>query len=247
MHEGHIPDGMKKKKLPMYISVYNRLCDFIADMEPGAKLPTEEMLIRQFAVSRNTLRQALQLLEEDRLINRRQGSGAYVSRRPFMHSASVNRYSTIETLLDKLDFSWELACLEISVQNVDELESEILSLPKGSLIHVFDRVYRDAKENDIVFAHLLDFVPLTTKLEFPRSGRKEEIVRYVEGKGHSSSCIVTAIIAGSLYANIFKVKANTPLLLLQQLVSDEIGTPIFFNKTIINSSVNGLTLRVDRI
>ncbi|HEV2013257.1 MAG TPA: GntR family transcriptional regulator [Candidatus Dormibacteraeota bacterium] len=45
----------------------------------GQRLPTERQLAETLGVSRPTLRQALELLEKDGLIERRQGSGTYVA------------------------------------------------------------------------------------------------------------------------------------------------------------------------
>ncbi len=47
----------------------------------GAKLPTERELTEQYGVSRITVRQALDKLSQDGYIQRRQGSGTYVSDR----------------------------------------------------------------------------------------------------------------------------------------------------------------------
>jgi DNA-binding GntR family transcriptional regulator len=49
---------------------------------PGGRLPTERELCTQLGVSRITVRLALDLLEEEHLIVRRQGSGTYVSDHP---------------------------------------------------------------------------------------------------------------------------------------------------------------------
>lgn len=46
--------------------------------QPNDALPTEQALCGQYQVSRETVRQALGLLEKERLITRRQGSGTYV-------------------------------------------------------------------------------------------------------------------------------------------------------------------------
>ena len=51
-------------------------------LPPGARLPTERDLCGLLGISRITVRQALDLLEEEKLILRRQGSGTYVSERP---------------------------------------------------------------------------------------------------------------------------------------------------------------------
>jgi DNA-binding LacI/PurR family transcriptional regulator len=47
---------------------------------PGGKLPTEQELVREQGVSLNTVRRAVDLLVQDGLVHRRQGSGTYISR-----------------------------------------------------------------------------------------------------------------------------------------------------------------------
>ncbi len=51
-------------------------------LQPGEQLPPEHSLCDQFALSRITIRRALQLLEEERLVERRHGSGTYVCPHP---------------------------------------------------------------------------------------------------------------------------------------------------------------------
>lgn len=54
--------------------------DLAANIGHGiSKLPTEYELCRQFQVSRQTVRQALRLLEQENLISKRQGSGSYAT------------------------------------------------------------------------------------------------------------------------------------------------------------------------
>jgi DNA-binding GntR family transcriptional regulator len=45
---------------------------------PGSKLPNESALIKEFSISRVTLRNAYAKLEEHKLIQRRQGTGTYI-------------------------------------------------------------------------------------------------------------------------------------------------------------------------
>ena len=51
-------------------------------LQPGEILPTERDLCAQFAASRITIRRALQILAEDMLVVRRQGSGTFVAATP---------------------------------------------------------------------------------------------------------------------------------------------------------------------
>lgn len=53
--------------------------ELLRNGQQGRKLPTELQLTQQHRVSRQTVRHALRLLEEEGLIRRRQGSGAYAT------------------------------------------------------------------------------------------------------------------------------------------------------------------------
>jgi GntR family transcriptional regulator len=66
---------------PLYILLRDALADRIADgqLKPGAALASEGDLAREFGVSPGTMRKALDLLESERLITRRQGRGTFVN------------------------------------------------------------------------------------------------------------------------------------------------------------------------
>lgn len=73
--------GGKKVRIPSYISLYNSLYDDIVNgvYETGGLLPSENVLAEKYQVSRNTLRQALAILEQDGYIQKRRGKGTYIS------------------------------------------------------------------------------------------------------------------------------------------------------------------------
>jgi GntR family transcriptional regulator len=54
----------------------------VAGARPGAPLPSEAELCERFSVSRMTVRQALQELTNDGLVERRRGQGTFVAHRP---------------------------------------------------------------------------------------------------------------------------------------------------------------------
>ncbi len=64
--------------------MYERIAGAIRDqilartLAPGSKLPTQEDIVEQFGVSRTTVRQALDLLESEGLINRGRGAAPRV-------------------------------------------------------------------------------------------------------------------------------------------------------------------------
>ena len=63
-----------------YLTIAQDLRNFILSHQSITtyKLPTEQEMCEKYGVSRQTIRQALMLLEEENLIIRIQGSGAYI-------------------------------------------------------------------------------------------------------------------------------------------------------------------------
>lgn len=66
---------------PLYLQLRDALAERIAtgDWRPGASIPNEENLAREFGVSPGTMRKALDLLEAEHFLTRRQGRGTFVN------------------------------------------------------------------------------------------------------------------------------------------------------------------------
>lgn len=67
---------------PKYAQLYNSLREWIFEgrYPPGSQLPTEQELAGHLGVSRNTARQAIQMLVTERLVSRQAGRGTFVLR-----------------------------------------------------------------------------------------------------------------------------------------------------------------------
>jgi GntR family transcriptional regulator len=72
----------KEKGVALYMQLSRALRDMIRQQgaKPGDPLPTEEQLRAAYGVSRSTIRDALAQLEQEHLVERRQGIGTFVSR-----------------------------------------------------------------------------------------------------------------------------------------------------------------------
>src|SRR5262245_22052084 len=66
---------------PLYMQVRDALAERIATghWRPGAAIANEGDLAREFGVSSGTMRKALDLLESEHLLTRRQGRGTFVN------------------------------------------------------------------------------------------------------------------------------------------------------------------------
>jgi GntR family transcriptional regulator len=75
-----MPQSPALTKRPLYLQVHDILADRIATgvWGPGANIPNELILAQELGVSLGTVRKALQQLEADQLIARKQGRGTFV-------------------------------------------------------------------------------------------------------------------------------------------------------------------------
>jgi len=73
--------GQLSASIPLYVQIAESLLDRIesGELAPGHRLPAERHLSETLGVNRMTLRQALQSLEMQGLLVRRQGDGTYVT------------------------------------------------------------------------------------------------------------------------------------------------------------------------
>src|SRR5882757_10955579 len=74
-------NAARRKRSLSYETVKTSIQHRIADggWQPGVRLPSERELVQEFGCARMTVHRALRELEEEGLIERRQGSGSYVA------------------------------------------------------------------------------------------------------------------------------------------------------------------------
>src|SRR3990170_5521482 len=76
----HLPELDPDSSVPIYLQLRRILRDLIvAGLRPGDRLPPEIWLAEKYGVSRNTVRQAIDSVFHEGLVQRRRGSGTFVS------------------------------------------------------------------------------------------------------------------------------------------------------------------------
>ena len=96
---------------PVYIQIHNQIKAEIEDGKwaVGAKIPAERELSLQFDVSRMTLRQAIQTLVDEGILERRVGSGTYVSNQKVQE-----KMSGVTSFTDLMKAAGVPICFEIA-------------------------------------------------------------------------------------------------------------------------------------
>ncbi|HEU4964615.1 MAG TPA: GntR family transcriptional regulator [Bacilli bacterium] len=83
---------------PLYMLVIDRIKEWVSSGEwpPGTRLPSEFELAKEFGVSRATLREALRVLEEEGVVNRKHGIGTFIAERSLVQAGIEQLFSVTE-------------------------------------------------------------------------------------------------------------------------------------------------------
>jgi len=211
---------------PLYLQVKDMLVQRIVagTWKPGAALPNEIELSRELDISVGTVRKALDEMEGERLISRRQGRGTFVIDQTSDECA--NRFSNIRDL-DGVRLLGEVVSSAIARGTANAAETQLLQLRNAEPVFRLRRVY----------AH--DGQPLMVEestvpqARFPGLAEEANISPSIVILAHRYGVLlaraqekVGVTAADGEIADELKVAKGTPLLTLDAVVYAIDGHPI---------------------
>lgn len=217
--------------IPTYIQIHDQLKHEIdqGKWTIGQRLPSERDLAEHFNVSRMTLRQAISLLAEEGVLQRKVGSGTYIaSTRVREKMRGTTSFSEIIKSQGKQPSTKLISYHAVSPS---DQEKERLRLTKGDRVIRMERV-RYADETPVVYE--VAVVPEHLIRHF----KKEDITRHffqtLIDHGHKigkSEQTIYARLANEKVANYLDISKNQAVLALRQVSYLEDGTPFEYVKS----------------
>jgi len=211
---------------PLYLQVKDMLVQRIAggSWKPGSAIPNEIELSRELGISVGTVRKALDEMESERLISRRQGRGTFVIDQTSTENAV--RFSNIRDPRGTR-IGGDIVTCTIVTAAANETEARHLQLRTGEAVF---RVHRVRAHNDIPLMVEESIIP---QAYFPGLERKDDVSpsivvlahRYGVLLGRAEERIGVASAKGEI-ARLLKVADGAPLLLLDCVVHAIDGKPI---------------------
>jgi GntR family transcriptional regulator len=219
-------DSPKLSMRPLYLQVRDLLLERVTSgiWKPGSLLPSELNLAEELGVSLGTVRKAMDTLESERVITRRQGKGTIVNDSTMQ--AVAQRYDNIRDKTEQRIAQFEGAA-EVSSGPATDEERRRLRLPAGA--HVV-RIRRVHLNNDRPYMHEEEVLPERlfaelTKLTEPPGRLAELAQRFGLVLGPATERVSVAI-ASKAVADKLAVAAGTPLLKLDRQVLAIDGSPV---------------------
>lgn len=228
------------KNIP--IPLYHQLAEYLREQinskyfRPGDSIPSETELIDDFGLSRGTIRQALQILSQEGLVERHPGRGTYVSYPKIEQNANrvMGFYSGAILASGRIPST---KILETRVFPATKLLKSKLKLKEDESIVLIKRL-RCANEEPVVieseyFVHdvgrkLLDNEDLTGSIY-------EMLQEKYHYSIHRSVNTIEASIADNLIARKFNIDNNAPIFVIQRLVFLSDDTPFEYSEDIVRA------------
>lgn len=211
---------------PLYLQLRDALAERIAggEWKPGSAIPNESDLAREFGVSAGTMRKALDLMESERLLTRRQGRGTFVNDQTSDELAA--RFSNLRAL-DGSRVCGEVMSADVSEGRANALECERLGLQADDDVY---RIHRIRNHKGQVY--LVEDVSLPAAL-FPglaaKTGVADRIIVLAQEYGlllGKAAERVSLGAAAPAVAQALNVSAGSPIMVLDRVVMALDGRPI---------------------
>ncbi|WP_414839637.1 GntR family transcriptional regulator [Carnobacterium sp. TMP28] len=220
------------KETPIYIQIHNQLRKDIEEgvWKIGERIPSERDLALKFNVSRMTLRQAVQTLVDEGILERKVGSGTYVSSKKVQElMVGVASFTDIMLSQGKIPTS---KTISYHVKPASLSEAEKLNLPEETLVLRMERI-RYADDVPICFEVATipyDIIGHLTKIEITRSLYKalENEMGLHVGKAEQT---ISAMPASEKIADYLAIKRGDAILRLKQISYSTEGKPFEYVRT----------------
>ncbi len=192
---------------------------------PGQALPGEHELASRHGVSRITIRRAMQQLEDERLIERRRGSGTFVQR-PRGGKRREQLRDLIENLLE-MGEQTDVRLLEFAYCPAPPPAATALEVQPGTVVQKSVRV---RSSGGVPFSYLTCWVPDDIGRHYgPDELASRPLLRLLEEAGSppaAASQVISAQLADSLVAPLLGVQPGSALIRVTRQVRDAAGRVI---------------------
>jgi GntR family transcriptional regulator len=202
------------------------------ELSPGDRLSSETELARQLNVSRNSVREALQALERDGLIEKRHGVGTFVTESLPLLRGGIERLMGINEFIAMHGWQPESHVVSLKRINADQKQAKAFNVAPSTMFYEAKML---KTVNGEPAALCIDTFPSTILLhEVTLASFGSSIFDFLEEHGVSiayADCDIMACSAGEAMGALFQVSPDKPLLLFDQTHYDRLNNQVLHSKT----------------
>lgn len=220
------------------------------EIPPGTRLPSEPELARALEVSRNTVREAISVLREQRLTATRQGIGTFTldpSRDThFPVDVGIEHLTSTTEMITRAGHKAGSRDYRLVTGPGDPAALQQLRVGSDEQLHCIERV-RTADNLPVILCR--DYISVSTVPEHVMAQYRgdESLFLFLQRECQLEVQTARADIVPSLpsprTADLLAVSRRKPLLVLNQLHYDGDGVPFLYSENVFNLEYMGLHVR----
>ncbi len=200
------------------------------------RLPSEAALARECGVSRATLREALRALEQEGLVSRRHGVGAFINRHI---TARIDRFENFDEAIRRVGRRAEDRLLNVLPVVVADETADLLGVAPGTP-GVLVQSLRLADGEPVLYCENVLPAALVGSLDVAERRRryeslKEFLLEELGVRADHSLVALKAVGAPPAVAPVLAVAPGTPLLAVSGAIYDVAGRPVATSLSYIRS------------
>ena len=215
------------------MEIRTELNELLDEFYPGQKIPSERVLAERFGVARMTLRHAIETFILEGKLERRPGSGTYISNQCYSLSARCRSFSS-EMKSRGLEPGNKLLVSKIIA--ADKVSASKLRIPMNSKILKFSRLRFG---NDVPMAYQTTIIPVSyigTIEDNELEGSLEDLLQNKFGISITTSQTeISGDLADQKIAKLLMIATSTPCLIKETIDMDQRSRSIMWNRTWYNA------------
>lgn len=224
-----------KDKRSLALQLRDRLYQLLREKyyRVGDQLPSEEALVKMFGVSRATVREALKLLEEERIITVRHGLGRFLAIDPnSMISEDITHLESVTEMAGNLGLSLETEVVSFQKEKPGPKIAAHLVMPESEDVFVLHRI-RKADGEIIIYS--VDIFPcsIVPAAIQPEAFQNSLLAIMEESWGTRlaySRATLSAILLENEFLDLPQLDRTVPWILMEQINFDTHDQPILYSR-----------------
>lgn len=223
-----------KNGIPLYVQLKNKLeKDIKENYSIGDIIPSELKIEKEYEVSRITVRKAIELLERENILERKQGSGTFVKDRKILYHA--NSIGSLTQRLSKENHKLTTKSIEFYIIEKEHYVKELLQCDTLLCIK------RLRELDGSPFALMLNYLDLNKVPNLKEKFNIESLYTFLKKEYsiefYNAEETVEAKDANKEESNKLGIKENTSLLSLHRLSFDKNNKPVEYSDIVIKADM----------
>lgn len=220
--------------MPLYVQLKDELLkDIRSNYKTGDIIPSEGQLEKKYKVSRITVRKAIEILEREDIVIKKQGRGTFIKEQKILYEA--NSIGSLTQRLSKQNHILKTKSIEFEIIRNEHYVKDLLNCTSLLCVKRFRML------DNVSFALMLNYLDVKKVPNLEEKFNMESLYTFLKEEYgiefYSAQETVEAKAATKEEAEKLNIERNSPLLSLHRLSFDKDNNPLEYSHILIKADM----------